>query len=545
MINLPLARALPALRRQEERSCLRKNILFKERLGGSYPRPSVVCAMILSLVGKRAAILVAALLTSNTAFSSECTPPPQLQAKLRAHPSAESYAALGQYFGDKDEHQCAAQAWASAFKLEPHSAKFAYMLGLNLYFSGDADHAASALQESIQLDPNELQTHLLLATVLEQVHRGPEAATEWRAALAIDPSSKLALDGLAKWLLASRDYAAVVKLLRSTTLDENLALDLALAYERMGRLDDASATLRQALTKAPSSLQLANTLALIDLKAERHDEAAALLAKQYALRPNDLETQIDYFRILVVNDQRDKAHPLGKTLLAKAPHDFNVLYLSGVLEREDGNYAAAKDHLEAAVQLNPNHADCLYNLGVALARLHQPDQARDRLEQAISLGWNGPEIRYELANVYRALGDTEKAAHQMTLYQQETRDKEQRTVAFSKAAQADQEMHSGDLKSAVAHYREASDAVPTNPLFVYKLATALDASGDQTGAEQQFHRAVQMDPNFTAAWIGLASTLAKESKIPEAKDAINTALRLDPDNAQAQALRASIETPAK
>jgi Flp pilus assembly protein TadD len=497
--------------------------------------------MIWPLAGKRAAILVAALLASNTAFSSECTPPPQLQAKLHAHPSAENYATLGQYFGDKDRHQCAVQAWASALKLQPGSAKFAYMLGLNLYFSADADHAASALQQSIQFDASELQPHLLLATVLEQLHRGPEAFAEWRAALAIDPSSKLALDGMAKSLLASRDYLAVVKMLRSTTLDENLALDLALAYEHMGRLDDASTTLRQALVKTPSSLQLANTLAFIDLKAERHDEAAALLAKQYALRPNDLETQIDYFRILVVNDQRDKAQPLGKTLLTKAPHDFNVLYLNGVLEREDGDYASAKDHLEAAVQLNPNHADCLYNLGVALARLHQPDEARDRLEKAISLGWNGPEIRYELANVYRALGDTEKVTQQMTLYQQETRAKEQRTVAFSKAAQADQEMHSGDLKSAVLHYREASDAVPKNPLFAYKLATALDASNDPAQAEQQFRRAVQMDPNFTAAWIGLASTLAKESKIAEAKDAVNTALRLDPDNAEAQALAKQVD----
>ena len=90
-------------------------------------------------------------------------------------------------------------------------------------FSGDADGAASALQESIQLDRNELQTHLLLATVLEQLHSGPEAATEWRAALAIDPSSKKALDSMAKSLLASRDYPAVVKLLRSTTFGSNYA----------------------------------------------------------------------------------------------------------------------------------------------------------------------------------------------------------------------------------------------------------------------------------------------------------------------------------
>ncbi len=500
--------------------------------------------MISSSAGKQPTIVAVALLASSMAFASECTPPPQLQAKLRANPSAENYAALGQYFGDKDDHPCAAQAWASAFKLQPRSAKFAYLLGLNLYFAGQPEPALSALQESIQLNPNDLQAHLLLATVLEKMHRGPEAAAEWRSALDIDPSSSLALDGLAKSFLASRDYPAVVQLLRQAHLDENLALDLALAYDRMGKPKEAEAILTKALDAAPSSLHLANTLALIYLKQDQHEIATSLLEKQYALHPGDLETQIDYFRILAVNDQIEKAVPLGKTLLTKAPHDFNVLYLNGLVERESGDYEAARVHLEEAVQLDPNHPDCRYNLGVALARLHQPADAREQFEKAIQLGWNSPEIHYDLGNVYRALGETELAAGQMKLYQQASHAKEERTLAMTQAAQADQEMQSGDTKAAAQHYRAASDAWPSNTLFAYKLATALDASGDQAQAEQQFRRAVQMDPNFTAGWIGLASTLAKESKIPEAKDAVNTALRLDPENAQAQTLRASIETPA-
>ncbi len=85
--------------------------------------------MTRSLNGRQTLILTALLLASSAAFATECSPPQQLQTKLHAHPSAENYAALGQYFGDKDQYPCAAQAWESAFKLEPNSAKFAYMLG--------------------------------------------------------------------------------------------------------------------------------------------------------------------------------------------------------------------------------------------------------------------------------------------------------------------------------------------------------------------------------------------------------------------------------
>ncbi len=534
--------------------------------------------MIQSLAGRRTLLLAALSLASSAAFAAECTPPPQLQTKLHAHASAENYAAIGQYFGDKDQHECAAQAWASAFKLEPGSAKFAYMLGLNLFFSGQPEPAVSALQESAQLNPNELQTHLLLATALEELHRRPEAAAQWQAALDIDPTSAQALDGLAKSYLASGNFPAVVQLLRPATRDENLAIDLALAYQRMGKLDEAKATLTTALDASPSSLHLANTLALIYLSQDQHEIATTLLAKQLTLHPDDLEAQIDYFRVLAVNDQQETAAPLGKKLLARAPHNFDVLYLNGLLERESGDYAAAKIHLEEAVQLDPNHADCRYNFGVALARLHQPAEAREQFEKAIQLGWNSPEIHYDLGNVYRALGETDLAASQMKLYQQASRDKEQRTLARSKAAQADQQMQSGDRKAAIQNYRDALDAWPTNALYAYKLALALDAdgnlveertvleriiqnvptyaparqqlgalearSGNQSAAEQQYRIAVKADPSMTTAWIGLASTLAAESKTSEAQDALKTALRLDPTNTQAQALSQQLNHPA-
>jgi tetratricopeptide (TPR) repeat protein len=530
------------------------------------------------LAGRRTSILTALLLVSGAAFATECTPPPELQTNLHADESAENYAAIGQYFGDMDQHACAVQAWASAFKLEPGSARFAYMLGLNLFFSSQPEPALSALQESARLNPNELQTHLLLANVLQQLHRGPEAAGEWQAALDLDPTSALALDGLAKSYLASGNLPGVVQLLRPATRDENLAVDLALAYQRMGNLDEAKATLTTALDASPSSLLLANTLALIYLSQDQHEMATSLLERQLALHPGDLDAQIDYFRVLAVNDQLETGAPLGKKLLARAPHNFDVLYLNGLLERESGDYAAAKVHLEEAVQLDPNHPDCRYNYGVALARLHQPAEAREQFEKAIQLGWNSPEIHYDLGNVYRALGETDLAAAQMKLYQQATQAKEQRTLARSKAAQADQEMQSGDRKAAIQNYREACEAWPGNALYAYKLALALDAdgnlaeertmldriiknvpgyapaqqqvgalaarSGDQAAAEQHYRTAVNSDPSLTTAWIGLASTLAAESKLAEAQDALKTALRLDPENTQAQALSQQLNRPA-
>jgi Flp pilus assembly protein TadD len=491
---------------------------------------------------KLAIVLAIGILPAGKALAADCAPPPQSQAKLQAHPSPETYAAIGQYFGDKGQHACAAQAWAAALKAKPDSAKFAYMLGLNLFFSGQPEPAVAALQRSARLNPKELQTHLLLAAVLQQLRRAPQAAAEWQAALDIDPASALALDGLAKSYMAAGNFPAVAQLLRAAKRDENLSLDLALAYQRMGKLDEAKSVLAAALDASPASLELANALAVIDLKQGQHEAAAAILEKQYALRPRDLETQIDYFGVLVAGEDSDKAAPLGKALLARAPSRFEVLYLNGLLERQNGDYAAAKTHLEEAAALNPDNPDCRYNLGVALARLRQPAEARQQFEKAVALGWNGPEIHFELAKADTALGDAEAAARETAAYQQAERGKQQRTVAVNKAAQADQEMRSGDLKASIDHYREAVAAWPANPELNSKLAAALDANGDHAEAEQSFRTALQSDPNRAEAWAGLAKALAAQSKLPEAREAAARALQLAPDDAATQALARSLNS---
>ena len=48
----------------------------------------------------------------------------------------------------------------------------------------------------------------------------------------------------------------------------------------------------------------------------------------------------------VLNGEDDLAAPLGRKLLALAPHDADFLYLNGVIERTAGDYATARKHLQ-------------------------------------------------------------------------------------------------------------------------------------------------------------------------------------------------------
>ncbi len=512
------------------------------------------------------------------AGSSVCEPPQALQAKLQSQPKADTYAEAGKWYADHGKYGCAADAYQAVLKQEPKSAQFWYLLGLNLLRKSDISGAVKPLQQSIDLKPEELKPHLLLATALDQLNRSADARLEWLAALKIAPHSDVALDGASKNLLATHAFDAVIALLGPQPKGEVLTLDLASAYQGVGSPDQAIEVLRKGLEAIPSSGALSRALITYLTLQQRYQEAAKLGEKLVRQFPRDLDAKILYLHVLVLNDDEDLARPLAHKLLSAAPHNFGVLYLNGVLENKSGNYAGGRTFLKEAVALNPNFYDSRYNLGIALANLNNPQGAREQFEKALALGPSEPGVRVEYAKVLRTLGETALAAEQLKLYQQEQKAKVDRTLAASKMAQADKELADGDPKKATELYRDAVAALPDNEKLNYKLSVALDQIGDTAAEREALQKAVQIDPTmaiahsqlghlafsggdfataeeqlreavraapeYTDAWISLAATLATESRYPEAEQAVQRALEIDPHNANALELQKELANAA-
>jgi tetratricopeptide (TPR) repeat protein len=512
------------------------------------------------------------------ASSGPCVPSQDLQAKLQTQPNAEAYAEVGMWYGDHGKYSCAVEAYRAAIKQTPGSAQFLYLLGLNLLRNGDFSDALEPLQQSIEIRPDVLKPYLLLATAFEELHRPADARNEWSAALKIDPHSDLALDGASKSLLATRDFGAVITLLGPEPKGESLSLDLAAAYEGDEAPDQALEVLKKGLEATPTSSALTKALITTLVLRARYQEAAKLGKKWIQSHPRDLDAQILYLHVLVLSDDEDLARPLAQKLLLAAPHDFMVLYLNGILENRSGNYAGGRTYLEKAVALNPNHYNSHYNLGIALENLNDPRRARDQFEKALALGASEPQVRFEYAKVLRTLGETKLAGEQLQQYQQEQKASADHTLAANKMAEADKELADGNPKKAAALYRDAIAVLPENAMLSYKLSLALDragdtaaerealqkaiqidpamavahhqlgylafSSGDFATAEAQFREAVRAAPGYTDAWISLAATLATESRQPEAQQAVQRALEIDPQNSNAIQLQKDLASPA-
>jgi Flp pilus assembly protein TadD len=501
------------------------------------------------------------------ASSSTCTPPPDLQSRLQNQAKAETYAEAGMWYASRGKFDCAVNAYRAAVNREPRSAEFSYLLGLNLLRKRDFQGAIQPLQQSIQLNSDVIKPHILLATALEELHRTAEARTEWLAALKIDQHSEIALEGASKNFLGAGDSDSVISLLAPEPKSEDLTLALATAYKAVGKTDQAIEVLKKGLEAHPKSQALTREL-ITNLFVQRRFEESAKLAKHLVQEsPNDLSAKTLYLHVLVLNDDEALARPLAKKLLLAAPHDFTVLYLNGLLENRSGNYAAARSFLEKAVAVHPDQSDCRYNLGIAMAHVNDPRGAREQFEKALALGASDPSIRSEYAKVLRTLGETTLASEQLELYQKEEKAKAGRTQAAITMAHGDTELANDNPKRAAELYREAIAAMPDYALLYYKLSVALDRLGDTAGERENLLKAVQIDsgmaiahrqlgylafndgdfvsaedhlrkavaaaPTYADAWVSLAATLGTESRIPEAQEAVQKALEIDPQNANA------------
>jgi tetratricopeptide (TPR) repeat protein len=534
--------------------------------------------------GRRALVLIATFGVWPWVFSASgqtCTATPALEARAHDNPDGSAYTDLGTWFAQQQQFECANQAFREALKLDPTSAKLNYFLGLSLYSSHQAEAAIAPLQQSIQSDAKAMQPRVLLATVLTSLGRKDDAATQWQAALQIDPASTDALDGLATLLTDGGNPAAAVALLKPAQRDEDLNIDLARAYGQAGMLDDAERTVKDALVTDPSSLRLANALATVFVNQHRYQDAAKVLHDFVQQHPDDLDAQVSYLNALVLNSNRDEARPLAKKLLVALPHNFDVLLQNGMLEREAGDYATARDHLREAVALQPQSYDCRYNLGAALAVLKDPSGAKEQLEKAVALDPLQMQAHYQLGLVLRTLGDTAGAREQMKLFQQLNSASEGQSQADTKSKLAAQKLAAGDAQGAISLYREAVVASPEDAHLNYQLAMVLDKGGDlaaersaleqavkidptfavaqnqlgyllsrdgsaasNTAAEGHFRLAVKAAPEFTVAWINLAATLGAEAHYAEAQEAVATALRLDPKNTDALQLSEQLNAVA-
>lgn len=199
-------------------------------------------------------------------------------------------------------------------------------------------------------------------------------------------------------------------------------------------------------------------------------------------------------------------------LLAQTP-----LIEQGRAAFQRGNYDLAADTLEKAVAATPNISEAHYLLGAAYGRQAQTagifkqmglaGKAREHLERAVQLDPNHLDARWGLMEYYSKapgiVGGSKVKAQQQAAEMM----KRDRIVGHRAAAQL--LLYDKKIDAARNEYLTGIKEQPNSPKAHYGLGTFyLVVDKNNKGATDEFETAVKLDPNFMPAWFQIGHLTA-------------------------------------
>ncbi len=279
-----------------------------------------------------------------------------------------------------------------------------------------ADFAESVGKKAKQGDTGDaerLAEHLRLGLAFYRSGMVEDSVREFRKALQVDtqqPQARLRLAMLS--LKAGRPQEAIVhfeEMADDTAMTYGILRNRALALERLGRYDEAMATLSQAGNLHPDdpALQLARGIVLF----KAGNGPAAIKAMEQYRKTFGSETPPPMFYAYAVlaagvAGRVEKAIEFGREGLKNYPEDGAILVNTGAVLEHKGEEEAAQAYYERAAKSETPPAQAYKAMGDQAFRRGDSEGARAHYEQAVKIDGRLGE------DVYSKLGDIAVEASQ-------------------------------------------------------------------------------------------------------------------------------------
>ncbi|KAB0644798.1 tetratricopeptide repeat protein [Burkholderia latens] len=198
---------------------------------------------------------------------------------------------------------------------------------------------------------------------------------------------------------------------------------------------------------------------------------------------------------------------------------------AGVAAHHGGDLHAAASNYRRVLELEPDHASALNNLGVLLEASGSPEEAETCYRRAIAIDPSYVDAHCNLGMLAYANGHSEAAL-----------------ICFERALDAAPDnmvvrhrlgivlQATGRSVEAEYHFRQALRESGAHAGLLTDLGTSLYEQGRHHEAEASYRHAIERDPALFDAHLNLGVLLYKVNRFPEADRCIRTAIALRPDD---------------
>lgn len=237
------------------------------------------------------------------------------------------------------QHDAALDSYLRAASIHPDVALLHMKLGTTFQAVGEPDAALKAMARAVALDPDSSIVHFQAGNLYDELGNFAIAMAHYQSAIAIQP-------------------------------DAQSLNNLAIVQRKLGRLDDAFASCRQALALKPDCVEAHCNLGLALQEAGQFEQALS-----------SLQLALEY----------DPASPLVHCNLATVLLDLNRLQ-------------EAQSSCRLALDIDTCMVEAHINLGTVQLGLGLLNAAADSFQQALTLSPNYTKARHNLSHAQLAMG---------------------------------------------------------------------------------------------------------------------------------------------
>ena len=388
----------------------------------------------------------------------------------------------------------AVSAFEKAVEMDPNRSSTYTELGSVQLEKGDREKAEAAFRKAIEIDPKSADAHLALANYLWLTGQVDKSAAEMKQAVALDPSHLGGNRAMAMYYLVSKQEAAAedhLKVVARRSPGPDGTYFLAEYYLRLGRIDDARATLTPLLKQDDTFVGASVRLARVEVVAKKNAEA----------------------------------HRLIEAVLARQPKNADALITRGKLFLAEGNTINALSALQTAAEANPRSVDAQ----LALAQVHllrgSVKEATTAFNDALKIDGKNIEGRLGLARVQINSGSAADAVPLMLkVVEENPRHIEARLLLLHGL------MAVGDLPQAQRQVDLLLKANPNSATVQTAAGMLATLKNDTATARAAYGKALTFDPRSYQALAGLLTAEMRNKNFGSARELIEKQLSANPND---------------
>ena len=397
----------------------------------------------------------------------------------------------------------ALEAFSLAETRMPNDARIRNFRGIALTSLGRVEEAAVEYRRAIELDPKLQSAYRNIGFLEWTAHQSDDARKHLEQALALDQN-----DEFSRYYLA-RIEGEGFRQEKALDLFKQMAnghrgnrpwaqVNLALAYLRAGKYEDAIGTAKALETKSsPYSASAYSIVGIASAREREHEQSIRALRQAAALAPEEEEHWLNLTRQLMENNRFADAVASTQEGLKSNPRSYALHLRLGAAYLSSGKYAEAEKCFRELVSAGDPLPMSYVGLAQVLLRTGKASEAATELAAAEE------KLGKQFLLVYfrgLALARTGQSAAAMAAFKEAVQINGESTDAhlgYGKTALA-----LGDFSQAVRELQKVLELDPKNVNASRLLGQAYERLGDHTTAKRYATSASQADPEPGANLIG-------------------------------------------